>query len=53
MGYRYHNDNPKKVMMAAGVPEWAAKTHLWRRAAAEAGKKRGVAESELLDRGIW
>lgn len=53
MSYRYHNDNLKKVMMAAGVPDWAAKIHLCRRAAAQAGKEQGVAESDLLDHGIW
>lgn len=53
ISYRYHNENLKKVMMAAGVPDWAAKTHLCRRAAAQAGKERGAAESDLLDHGIW
>lgn len=53
MSYRYHNDNLKRVMMAAGVPDWAAKTHLCRRAAAQAGKERGAAESDVLDHGIW
>lgn len=30
MSYKYHNDNTSKVMMAQGVPDWAAKTHICR-----------------------
>jgi len=35
MSYEYHNTHLKSVMMAAGITDWAAKTHLGRKAAAQ------------------
>lgn len=46
MSYRYHKDSLRKTLTAPGLPDWSAKTHLGRRAAAQAGKERGVSESD-------
>ncbi|KAK1860159.1 hypothetical protein I4F81_002748 [Pyropia yezoensis] len=53
MSYRYHNDAMRPVLMAQGVPDWAAKTHLMRKAAAQAGRQRGASEADSREHGIW
>lgn len=53
MTYRYHNDSTSKVMMAKGVPDWAAKTHICRRAAAQRGSEAGASESDNKRQGLW
>jgi len=53
MSYEYHNSHLKGVMMAAGIPDWAAKTHLGRQAAARKAKERGVADGDNRDHGRW
>jgi len=53
MSYRYHNDRLGKVLMAQGVPDWAAKTRLGRRAVAQMGKQRGAVESDIKEHGLW
>lgn len=52
MMYMYHNDNMSKVMMAMGVPDWAAKTHICRRAAAQRGTEAGASESHNKRQGL-
>jgi len=53
MSYEYHNTHLKAVMMAAGIPDWAAKTHLSRKAAAQKARERGVADGDNRDHGRW
>jgi len=53
MSYEYHNSHLQAVMMAAGFPDWAAKTHLGRKAAAQKAKERGVADGDNRDHGRW
>jgi len=53
MSYEYHNSHLKAVMMAAGIPDWAAKTHLGRKAAAQKAKERGVSDGDNRDHGRW
>jgi len=53
MTYRYHNDRVKLLLMAMGVPDWMAKTHLMRGAAASMAKARGVSESDNKEHGCW
>jgi len=50
---RIHNERLGKVPMAQGVPEWAAKTHLGRHAAAQMGMKRDAVESHIKEHGLW
>jgi len=53
MSYRYHNDRLGKLLMAQGMLDWAAKTDLGRRAAAQMGKQRGAVESNIKEHGLW
>jgi len=49
MMYHHDSTNLKLRLMAAGISDWVAKTHLGRRAAAQAGKERGAWESDNKD----
>jgi len=51
MSHEYHNSHLEAVMMEAGFPDWAAKTHLGRKAAAEKDEERGVADGDIRDHG--
>ena len=53
MTYQYHSTSLRLRLMAAGVPDWAAKTQLGRRAAAQAGKERGASEADNKDHLMW
>ena len=53
MTYRHHSDRVRLLLMAMGVPDWMAKTHVLRAAAASMAKMRGVNELDNKDHGIW
>jgi len=53
MTYRFHNDRVNLVLIAMGVPDWMAETHLMRGAAASSAKARGVGESDKREHGYW
>jgi len=44
MTYHYHSKILRLCLLAIGVPDSAAKKHLGRRAAPQAGKERGALE---------
>lgn len=53
MTYKYHNDNTSKVMIAQGVPDWAAKMQIFRAAPAQRGSEAGASESDYKWEGLW
>jgi len=53
MTYRFHNDRVKLLLMAIGVPDCMAKTHVVRGAAASTAKARGVGKSDNKEHGCW
>jgi len=53
MTYRHHSDRVRLLLMAMGVPDWMAKTHVLRAAAASMAKLRGVNELDNKDHGNW
>lgn len=52
MTYKNHNGNTSKVMMSEGVPDWASKTHICRRSAAQRGTEAGASESDNKRQGL-
>jgi len=53
MTYRHHSNRVRLLLMAMGVPDWMAKTHVLRAAEASMAKLRGVNELDNRDHGIW
>jgi len=53
MSYRYHDDRLSKVPLGQGVPDWAVKTHLGHRTAAQMGTGRDAVESDIREHGLW
>jgi len=53
MTYRFRNDRVKLLLMAIGVPDCMAKTHVVRGAAASTAKARGVGKSDNKEHGCW
>jgi len=53
MTYHYHSTRLRLRLMAAGVPDWAAKMHLGRRAAVQTGNERGVSKADDRDHLMW